>query len=161
MTFDFLFRRERNILRVEQPSKKALGGTAGLPLAIKALEAAPTNLWQMFKSFVGGYTAANKRALDALAETIECPIERHYHERLAKPDKQNFTPLGKLMQLAVAGRNRDAAVFSDAGGFNVSSCCTHDRRSSFLTILARKITRRLRARKGLWLFADKLPPNRA
>ncbi len=61
----------------------------------------------MFKSFVGGYAAASKRALDALAEAIECHVGRHHYEGLAKPDEQNFTPLGKLMQLAIAGRNRD------------------------------------------------------
>jgi hypothetical protein len=59
------------------------------------------------------------------------------------------------MQLAVAGRNGNATVFSYSGGFNRSSCYTHDRQCSFLNVSATKITRRLRRSKWIWPFANK------
>jgi hypothetical protein len=139
-------------------SKKTLG-MDGLPLAIKALEAAPTYSRQVFQSLSDRHPAARQCVLDTLTKAKKRNVRGYDHQRLAKLDEQDLTPLGELVQFAVPGRNGNPPLFSYSDRFNRSECSFwHEMTSSFVNMSKRKVARAQVSCKWINLGLT-IPPN--
>src|SRR3990172_8207214 len=88
-------------------SKKTLGMADGSPLAIKALEAAPSHSGQVFQSLTDRYASAGKRVLNTLAKAKKSDVRGHNHQSFTELDEQNLAPFRELMLFAVLGWDGD------------------------------------------------------
>ena len=123
-------------------SKKTLGMIEGLPLAIKALEAAPTYFSQILQSLTDRNPSACQCVLDTLTKAKKSNVRGYNHECLTKLDEQDLAPLRELVQFAVLGRDNNPTLITYSDRFNWSSLCTgHDKRSSFVNISELRVAR--------------------
>jgi len=140
-------------------SKKTLGRVEGLPLAIKALEAAPTYFCQVFQSLADRYPTASQGLLNALTEMTKGKVRGYNHQCLTELDEQDLTPLGELVKLAVFGRDRNPPLLSHSGRFNRPECSFwHKMAFSFVNISNVRVARSRVACK--WFSPGvTIPPN--
>ena len=139
-------------------SKKTLG-MDGLPLAIKALEAAPTYSRQVLQSLSNRHPAARQCVLDALTKSKKRNVRRHDHQRLTKLDEQDLTSLRELVQFAVLGRNGNPPLFSHADRLDwAECCCRHEMTCSFVNMSKRKVARAQVSCKWIYLGLT-IPPD--
>jgi hypothetical protein len=123
-------------------SKKTLGMIEGLPLAIKALEAAPTYFSQILQSLTDRNPSACQCVLDTLTKAKKSDVRGYNHQCLTKLDEQDLTPLRELVQFAVFGRDYDPTLSTYSDRFNWSNLCTgHDKRSSLVNIPGIRVAR--------------------
>lgn len=139
-------------------SKKTLG-LDGLPLAIKALEAAPTYSRQVLQSLSDRHSAARQCVLDTLTKAKKRNVRGYNHQRLAKLNEQDLTSLRELVQFTVLGRNGNPPLFSYSDQFNWPGCsCWHAMRFSFVNMSNWKVARAQVSCKWINLGLT-IPPN--
>jgi len=116
--------------------------TEGLPIPIKALEAAPTYSWQVLQSLPDRDPSARQGLLNAFTKMIEGQVRGHNHQCLTELDEQDLTPLRELVQLSVFRRDRNSPLLSHSDRFNRPDCSFwHKMAFSFVNISKMRVAR--------------------
>jgi hypothetical protein len=114
----------------------------GLPLAIKALEAAPTYSSEVLQSLPDRHPSACQCVLDTLTKAKKGDVRGYNHQCLTKLDEQDLAPLRELMQFAVLGRDCNPTLLAYSDRFNWPSLSFwHETRFSFVNISKMKVAR--------------------
>jgi hypothetical protein len=114
----------------------------GLPLSIKALEAATPYSCEILQSLPDRDPSTHQGLLNMATKMIKRQVRGHNHQCLTELNEEDLTPLRELVQLTVLGRDHDSSLLSYSDRFNWPDCCLwHKMTFSLVNISKMRVAR--------------------